>query len=356
MITYLINAAAWCGKHRLQIVSTFLLFIAGMYSKAQTQKPNFVFTATSESTFGWKAMEAGWGMTKFDTDSGYAYQADSAKLMTVSRASDSIANMKITIAAKLATAAFTGAAIISALGFTPYNATNPSSYLTATTGDTRYPQLSGSYSNPSWITALAQSKVTYTGTTAQYIRGDGSLATTPLGSVTSVGLTSTDFSVSGSPVTSSGNITANLNTSGVSAGTYNSSYTVNNKGIITAAVNAIFNTAPARVLSTTGSNNTFTISASKNARVHYTINFAFALTLTTSNGYVQLDYSTDGGSTWITCGSVSSVYSLSVTLTGNTDAELSGEIPANALVRLYRINNTNVTITASTSKQLEITY
>lgn len=176
------------------------------------------------------------------------------------------------------------------------------------------------------------------------------------GTVTSVGITSTDFAVSGSPVTSSGNITANLNTSGITAGTYNASVTYNNKGIATAGTNASFNTTPARTLSTTGSNNTFTISASKNARAHYTINFAYALTLTTSNGYVELDYSLDGGTTWITCGSVSSVYSVSVTLTGNTDAELTGEIPAGALVRLYRINATNCTITLPTTKQLEITY
>jgi len=53
------------------------------------------------------------------------------------------------------------------------------------------------------------------------------------GSVTSVGLASTDFSVSGSPITTSGTFTANLNTSGISAGTYNSA-TYNSKGIATA--------------------------------------------------------------------------------------------------------------------------
>ena len=45
------------------------------------------------------------------------------------------------------------------------------------------------------------------GTTAQYIRGDGTLATTPLGSVTSVGMTitvSTALQVTGSPITTSG--------------------------------------------------------------------------------------------------------------------------------------------------------
>lgn len=36
-----------------------------------------------------------------------------------------------------------------------------------------------SYSNPSWLTTLAHSKVTYSGATSEYIRGDGSLASFP---------------------------------------------------------------------------------------------------------------------------------------------------------------------------------
>lgn len=42
-----------------------------------------------------------------------------------------------------------------------------------------YASLTGSYSNPTWITGLAHSKITYTGTTSQYVRGDGSFATFP---------------------------------------------------------------------------------------------------------------------------------------------------------------------------------
>lgn len=43
-----------------------------------------------------------------------------------------------------------------------------------------YASLTGSYANPNWITSLAQSKITYTGTTSQYIGGDGSLIAFPV--------------------------------------------------------------------------------------------------------------------------------------------------------------------------------
>jgi hypothetical protein len=45
--------------------------------------------------------------------------------------------------------------------------------------DARYVSLTGTYANPSWITSLAQSKITYSGTSAQYVRGDGVNTTFP---------------------------------------------------------------------------------------------------------------------------------------------------------------------------------
>ena len=62
-----------------------------------------------------------------------------------------------------------------------------------------------------------------------------------IGTVTSVGLASTDFTVSGSPVTTAGTITANLVAqAGVVAASYTyASLTVNSKGVITAVSNGV---------------------------------------------------------------------------------------------------------------------
>lgn len=121
-------------------------------------------------------------------------------------------------------------------------------------------------------------------------------------------------------------------------GTY-PSFTVTNTGLSNPTPST-----PARTLSTTGANNTFTISASRPSWVTYTINIAFALTLVTSNGLVDLDYSTNGGSSWVPVASVSNAYTVAVTLAGNTNSVLAGFIPANALVRINRVSNSNVTI------------
>jgi len=116
-------------------------------------------------------------------------------------------------------------------------------------------------------------------------------------------------------------------------------------------------TTSSRSLSTTGTNNTFVINATKDARVNYTIQFSVNLTLTpplTSNAVVQLDYSIDNGSTWVPVSDVSQQYGVAVTLQNTTRNNLSGEIPAGARVRIYNSTNSNTTTTIV--RQQEVTY
>jgi hypothetical protein len=203
--------------------------------------------------------------------------------------------------------------------------------------------------------ALGFNPVNPNGLSSQYIAGDGTKVAFPTltsGTVTSVGLSSVDFSVSGSPITTSGNITAILATTGVSAGTYGSRYTVDTKGRITSAQNKAFNSV-SRSLSTTGSNNTFTISATRDAFVNYTVSFSVALLAALSNAVVDLDYSLDGGSTWVNVSSVSQVFGVSITITTTQRSSLSGWIPAGALVRIYNSSNTNATTTLVANRQQE---
>lgn len=144
-----------------------------------------------------------------------------------------------------------------------------------------------------------------------------------------------------------------LTTTGTSgAATYSSSTGVLNIPDYTPS--RVINANPGRSLSTTGSNNTFTISSTRDSYATYTVNFSAALTLTTSNGQVDLDYSTNGGSSWIPVSSVSQVFGTSITITTNQNLVLSGWIPANALVRINRSQNTNVTISLVSLKQQEI--
>ncbi len=117
------------------------------------------------------------------------------------------------------------------------------------------------------------------------------------------------------------------------------------------SVKMTMNNAPGRSLSTTGSNNTFTINTNKCTAVAYTVNFSAALTLGTSNGRVQLDISLDNGSNWLTISSVSQVFGVSVTITTNQDLVLAGMVPANALVRIYRVNNSGVTVTLGSQQE-----
>lgn len=198
-----------------------------------------------------------------------------------------------------------------------------------------------------------------------------------VGTVTSAGLTAgitgTDVNVSGSPITSSGNITLNIPTASAT-----------NRGVLSTTDWSIFNNKQgALTLTTTGTsgaatfssntlnipvyvaaaptynnnvsrslNSNFTISSTQRTRVTYTVRVSYNITiLLGSTGAIDLQYSTDGGSTWATVSTVSNSLNLGIALTGYNDFVLTGEIPVNALVRLNS-TTTNATNSYRTGQEV----
>jgi hypothetical protein len=159
---------------------------------------------------------------------------------------------------------------------------------------------------------------TPTGTTSQYVRGDGTLATLPAsssGTVTSVGVTSSTLTVTGSPVTTSGSITVN-----------------------TVARSFAY---PTRALSTC-----FQISSTRDAQVTYGVDISTTVTLGGSpQGTVFLRTYTNNtcttGQQTIISSTAGQPTTLSVTV-GQTmigTANLSGMIPAGTWVQIETQNN-----------------
>lgn len=148
-------------------------------------------------------------------------------------------------------AGFSSSNVTAALGYTPYNSTNPNSYISSFTETDPFwhadssgyykktvitSLLSGKYdaSNPnSYISSISSGNVTTALGFTPYNSTNPAGYTSSTGTATSIGISSSDFSISGSPITTSGSITANLNTTGVSAGTYGI-VTVTAKGLVTA--------------------------------------------------------------------------------------------------------------------------
>lgn len=95
---------------------------------------------------------------------------------------------------------------------------------------------------------------------------------------------------------------------------------------------------------------TYQVSATKQATVFYTIRINCVATIGgASSGTVALQYSTNGGSTWIDVGQVenSNTVTLAVVLNSNTTqtGQLSGIIPAGAIVRMNQSSSGTTTIT-----------
>lgn len=218
------------------------------------------------------------------------------------------------------------------------------------------------------VTALSGKFPNPSGTTAQYLRGDGTVSTFPSipaaqvnsdwnavsgvsqilnkptltnGTVTSAGLSSTDFSISGSPITTSGSVTANLGTVGT-AGTY-SGVTTDSKGRVTAGTARSFNNAATKTLVTspTGQGGVV-LDASRDVAVTYSISTSTTATIGgASSATVYLEIATTNSATagdWtaIQTASNSQTITLAVILQSiqQNTLTVSGIVPAGYYVRL----------------------
>lgn len=96
--------------------------------------------------------------------------------------------------------------------------------------------------------------------------------------------------------------------------------------------------------------NTFQVSATKNSYVFYTIRINCTATIGgASSGTVALQYSSNGGSTWIDVGQMenSNIVTLAIVLNSNTTqtCQISGIIPAGAIVRMNQTTSGTTVIT-----------
>lgn len=130
--------------------------------------------------------------------------------------------------------------------------------------------------------------------------------------------------------------------------------TGNPSGFLTSSYTPTINSGVTRPINST----TYTISTTKQANVSYTIKVSCTATIgSNSDGKVALQYSTNSGSTWIDVGEVenSNTVTLAVVLQSVTiqTGIISGNIPANALVRM---NTTTVGTTTVTYVRGQETY
>lgn len=118
--------------------------------------------------------------------------------------------------------------------------------------------------------------------------------------------------------------------------------------------------APAPTISTASRslNSNFTISATKNAFVTYTVTCSATnpLLVGSSTASVFLEYSTNSGSSWVTVSQQSATSSVAlavtVALTQSQTNIVSGYIPANALVRLRSTTSGTASVTYITGQEV----
>lgn len=214
----------------------------------------------------------------------------------------------------------TSGQVTSALGFTPYNATNPNSYVND---------------------AGARSAISLTTTgsgVATYSPATGVLnVPTPSGGVGTVTSITAGTGLSGGVITSSGTISLpNVGT----ASTY-SGVTTDNQGRVTAGTNAS-QSSQTRTLNTI-----YQISATRGTLAFYSVQITATASIGSGqNGDVILEIASDSGFTTnvqtLSINGNSQTYTLAIALQGvqAITAVVSGYVPAGYYTRLRTVNNT----------------
>lgn len=212
--------------------------------------------------------------------------------------------------------------------------TNDASYVTSSSLTTTL----GSYATTSALTTgLAGKFNTPTGTTAQYVRGDGTLATLPAsgsGTVTSI---IAGTGLSGGTITTTGTISLpNTGTSGTYSGV-----TTDAQGRVTAG------TATSQASATRTLNSGFQVSTTRNALVTYSVRIVTTASIGgNQDGDVILEIASDSGFTTNvqTLSITQNAQSISLAVVLNSvqtqTGVLSGYVPAGYYARLRTVNNT----------------
>ncbi len=186
------------------------------------------------------------------------------------------------------------------------------------------------------LTDLATKFATPSGSTSQYVRGDGSLAAFPslnAGTVTSV---TAGTGLSGGAITTSGTISM---PSVGTAGSY-SGLTTDAQGRVTAGTNR------SQASATRSLNSVFQVSATRDSSVQYSVQITITASISGGqDGDVFLDIASDSGFTTnvqsLDVAPCSQSYTLAIALQGvqKCAAQVRGYIPAGYYARIRTVNN-----------------
>jgi hypothetical protein len=213
------------------------------------------------------------------------------------------------------------AQVTAALGFTPYNSTNPSGYVTQ----------AGARAAVSLTTAGTAGAATYNSSTGvlnipNYAPGTGTVTSITAGT-----------GLPGGTITTSGTIS--LPNTGT-AGTY-SGVTTDPQGRVTAG------TVRSQAAATRALNTAFQVSSTRDALVTYSVQITVSASITGGqNGDVVLEIASDSGFTanvqTVAISGLGQTYTLAVALAGvqPQTGVVSGMVPAGYYARLRTVNNT----------------